>query len=49
MKKIRRCAVCSSYTLDDTHCGVPTKNPHPPKFSPQDRYAQYRRKMKGCK
>ncbi len=27
-------------------CGVKTENPKPPKFSPKDKYAEYRRKAK---
>ena len=23
-------------------CGSPVKNPHPPKYSPQDKYQKYR-------
>lgn len=41
---IRKCSKCGRYTLKET-CPVdntPTVNPHPPKFSPQDKYAKYR-------
>jgi H/ACA ribonucleoprotein complex subunit 3 len=44
MKRMRRCALCGAYTLDESHCGTATKSPHPPKYSPLDRYAAYRRK-----
>ncbi|TMI11862.1 RNA-protein complex protein Nop10 [Candidatus Bathyarchaeota archaeon] len=41
---IRRCPKCSKYTLKDICpvCGTPTKNPHPAKFSPDDKYARQR-------
>ena len=43
MKRMKRCKVCSKYTLDEAHCGQETASPHPPKFSIEDRYAKYRR------
>ncbi|MGH7772492.1 MAG: RNA-protein complex protein Nop10 [Candidatus Binatia bacterium] len=41
---MRKCAKCSRYTLKESCpvCGAPTKIPHPPKFSPDDKYAKYR-------
>ncbi|HMB66615.1 MAG TPA: RNA-protein complex protein Nop10 [Candidatus Bathyarchaeia archaeon] len=41
---MRRCPKCSRYTLKETcpACGAPTENPHPPKFSPDDKYARQR-------
>ena len=41
---MRKCTKCSRYTLKETCpvCGSPTKVPHPPKFSPDDKYAKYR-------
>lgn len=41
---IRKCNSCNKYTLKLScpTCGVETKTPHPPKFSPDDRYARYR-------
>ncbi|TMI20228.1 RNA-protein complex protein Nop10 [Candidatus Bathyarchaeota archaeon] len=41
---MRRCPNCSRYTLKETcpACGTPTKSPHPPKFSPDDKYARQR-------
>jgi len=41
---IRKCAVCNEYTLREIHCGVKTICPHPIKYSPLDKYAEYRRK-----
>ena len=43
MKRMRKCEICKSYTLDALHCGAPTNSPHPPKFSIDDKYADYRR------
>lgn len=43
MKRMRKCEVCSNYTLDEFHCNQATHSPHPPKFSIEDRYAKYRR------
>ncbi|HEY6405546.1 MAG TPA: RNA-protein complex protein Nop10 [Nitrososphaeraceae archaeon] len=41
---IRKCPNCGTYTLkmDCTSCKVRTINPHPPKYSPDDKYARYR-------
>ncbi|MFB6088644.1 MAG: RNA-protein complex protein Nop10 [Candidatus Aenigmatarchaeota archaeon] len=46
--KIRKCYNCDKYTLAETcpECGEETKNPHPPKFSPEDKHGKYRRMMK---
>lgn len=46
--KIKKCKECDSYTLKETcpNCESDTGNPHPPKFSPEDRYGEYRRKLK---
>ena len=40
---------CGMYTLDlekCPYCGGGVRVPHPAKFSPQDKYAKYRRAMK---
>lgn len=41
---MRRCRACNTYTLETQcpRCGDETVTPHPPKFSPDDRYARYR-------
>jgi len=41
---IRRCIKCGRYTLKDKCplCGSETIDPHPPRFSPEDRYVAYR-------
>ena len=42
-KHIMKCVVCNEYTMKDIHCGKPTINPKPPKFSIEDNYGKYRR------
>ncbi len=47
MKHIHRCCDCSTYTLKDTcKCGGDAVTIKPPKYSPDDKYAGYRRKVK---
>jgi H/ACA ribonucleoprotein complex subunit 3 len=46
---IRKCTSCGEYTLHTDvcpHCGGALKNPHPAKFSPDDRYSKYRLALK---
>jgi H/ACA ribonucleoprotein complex subunit 3 len=42
--KLRKCPKCGNYTFQDVcpRCGTPTKVPHPPRFSPVDKYVKYR-------
>ena len=47
MKKARKCPKCGEYTLSGEHCGLKTLGAHPPKYNPNDRYAEYRRREKG--
>ncbi len=51
MKKIKKCLNCDSYTLSDVcdECGGETVVPDPPKFSPEDKYGEYRRRQKKLK
>ncbi|MFQ5815585.1 MAG: RNA-protein complex protein Nop10 [Candidatus Hydrothermarchaeaceae archaeon] len=46
--KLRRCGHCGKYTLMEkcSICGSNTANPHPSKFSPDDPYGEYRRRLK---
>jgi len=44
---IYKCATCNRYTLGEMHCGRDAKCAHPLKYSPDDRYARYRRIRKG--
>lgn len=48
MKKIKKCPSCNSYMLTDEceRCGEKTFSPKPPRYSPEDRYGEYRRKQK---
>ncbi|MCY0859251.1 MAG: RNA-protein complex protein Nop10 [Sulfolobaceae archaeon] len=42
--KLRKCPKCGTYTLKDVCpiCSTPTIIPHPPRFSPEDKYVKYR-------
>ncbi|MEM2192127.1 MAG: RNA-protein complex protein Nop10 [Candidatus Hadarchaeales archaeon] len=46
--KMRKCKSCNIYTFKELcpSCKSPTGQPHPPRFSPQDPYGKYRRRMK---
>ncbi|MBI2139701.1 RNA-protein complex protein Nop10 [Candidatus Woesearchaeota archaeon] len=48
MKQLMRCMSCSRYTLQKEcpQCRAQTQVPLPPKFSPIDKYASYRRTAK---
>ena len=41
---IRKCSACNRYTLGRIcpKCNAPTIDPHPPKYSPDDKYVRYR-------
>ena len=46
---LRKCIKCGRYTLKKDkcpYCGGNVRNPHPAKFSPDDKYAKYRRIIK---
>lgn len=46
--RIRKCPNCRRYTIKDMcpRCGTKTVTPHPHRFSPEDKYVEYRVKMK---
>jgi H/ACA ribonucleoprotein complex subunit 3 len=46
--KIRKCMECGIYTLKETCplCRGKTFKPTPPRFSPEDPYGEYRRKLR---
>ncbi len=46
--KIQYCAACDIYTLKEKckGCGEKTISPKPARFSPEDTYGSYRRKLK---
>ncbi|MDP7179868.1 MAG: RNA-protein complex protein Nop10 [Candidatus Woesearchaeota archaeon] len=48
MKHIFRCPDCNTYTLKEVcqKCNTKTIATRPPKFSPEDKYAKYRRTVK---
>jgi len=50
MKKIKKCPSCEEYTLGNhcNECGGKTINPKPPRYSPEDRFGEYRRRQKEC-
>lgn len=45
---LRKCEFCKTYTLKEkcTNCNNRTLDPHPPKFSLEDKYIRYRIKEK---
>ncbi len=46
---LRKCIKCGGYTLNKdkcVHCGGEVKIPHPAKFSPNDKYIEYRVALK---
>jgi len=45
---LRKCARCREYTLKDTcpRGGAQTSPPIPPRYSPDDRYGEYRRRAR---
>jgi len=47
-KEIRKCIFCKIYTFKEKcpRCGKNTHRIIPPKFSPEDPWGDYRRKMK---
>lgn len=46
--KMKKCKNCGRYTFREEcpECGKETASPHPAKFSPEDKYGEYRRKLK---
>ncbi|MBO8182177.1 MAG: RNA-protein complex protein Nop10 [Archaeoglobus sp.] len=46
--RLRKCSECGRYTLKEICpvCGAKTFNPAPPRFSPEDPYGEYRRKLR---
>lgn len=46
--KMRKCRPCSIYTIQDVcpNCGGDLNVIYPPKYSPNDKYGKYRRKLK---
>lgn len=47
MKQILKCQNCSKYTMKEScSCGGTAVTVRPAKFSPDDKYAEYRRRVK---
>lgn len=48
MGTIRQCPACSVYTLEAVcpKCGAASRDPSPPKYSPEDRWGHLRRRAK---
>lgn len=47
MKHILKCQACGKYTLSETcECDGKAIENKPPKYSPEDKYGDYRRKVK---
>ncbi|TET10613.1 MAG: RNA-protein complex protein Nop10 [Candidatus Thorarchaeota archaeon] len=49
MTHLFKCHKCGEYTLNQVtcpKCGCSVSSPKPPKYSPQDKYGNYRRKAK---
>ena len=47
MKEILKCESCNKYTMKDVcSCNGKAITPKPAKFSPEDKYGRYRRKIK---
>ncbi|MHA2027664.1 MAG: RNA-protein complex protein Nop10 [Candidatus Thorarchaeota archaeon] len=49
MTHLYKCKKCEEYTLNQKECpkcGSSVSSPKPPKFSPQDKFGEYRRKAK---
>lgn len=45
---MRRCTACDAYTLQAScpHCGGKVEHPQPARYSPEDPYGDYRRRLK---
>ncbi|RJS68798.1 RNA-protein complex protein Nop10 [Candidatus Bathyarchaeota archaeon] len=46
---LRKCEKCGKYTLKKNkcpYCGGKVRIPHPPKFSPDDKYLKYKMALK---
>jgi H/ACA ribonucleoprotein complex subunit 3 len=45
---LRVCRACARYSLRDAcpSCGACTVSPLPPRYSPEDRYGEYRRRLR---
>jgi H/ACA ribonucleoprotein complex subunit 3 len=46
---LKVCKKCGKYSLEEECCGAKTRNPHPPRFSVDDKFGKYRRMAKNNK
>ena len=47
MKHILLCPACMQWTMHETHsCSTTSLSTKPPKYSPEDKYGEYRRQTK---
>jgi H/ACA ribonucleoprotein complex subunit 3 len=46
MHEIKNCKSCGKYTLNEECCATKTSPVIPMRYSPEDKYGQYRRKAK---
>ena len=48
MKRLMKCPDCGTYTLKQEcpNCSSSTVSPRPAKYSPEDKYGDYRRRAK---
>jgi len=46
VRHILKCSACGKYTISTCACGGTAVTPVAPKYSPEDKYADYRRKAK---
>ena len=48
MRHMTKCGKCNIYTMKEKcpKCNIDASNPKPLKYSPDDKYASYRRKAK---
>ncbi|HUV25031.1 MAG TPA: RNA-protein complex protein Nop10 [Methanomassiliicoccales archaeon] len=45
---LRKCLSCNEYTMGElcSRCGLKTVVPLPPRYSPEDKWGEYRRRLK---
>ncbi|MFW5991457.1 MAG: nucleolar RNA-binding Nop10p family protein [Candidatus Nanoarchaeia archaeon] len=45
-RHIMFCKLCQNYTMKESCCDQKAVSSKPPKYSPEDKYAEYRRRVK---
>lgn len=46
MREIRQCPKCDGFTLKEECCGEKTESIVPPRYSPEEKHADLKRKVK---